>query len=122
MDRHGVSFPEALAAFSEFVGDDGAAVVSNGADRAAVVSNGADRAALDENCALHGMTCPIDAARFVDIRPRLARLLGLATPEVISAKLPSLFRLPGRRKEHDALADALAIAQALRHLRETGRL
>ena len=31
VDRHGVSFPEALAAFSEFVGDDGAAVVSNDA-------------------------------------------------------------------------------------------
>ena len=112
VDRHGVSFPEALAAFSEFVGDDGAAVVSNGADHGA----------LDENCALHGIACPIDADRFVDIRPRLARLLGLATPEVISAKLPSLFRLPGRRKEHDALADARAIAQALRHLRQTGRL
>ena len=112
VDRHGVSFPEALAAFSEFVGDDGAAVVSNGTDHAA----------LDENCALHGIACPIDADRFVDIRPRLARLLGLATPEVISAKLPSLLRLPGRRKEHDALADALAIAQALRHLRQTGRL
>ena len=112
VDRHGVSFPEALAAFSEFVGDDGAAVVSNGTDDAA----------LDENCDLHGIACPIDADRFVDIRPRLARLLGLATPEVISAKLPSLLRLPGRRKEHDALADALAIAQALRHLRQTGRL
>ncbi|MFQ5619525.1 MAG: exonuclease domain-containing protein [Rhodospirillales bacterium] len=112
VDRHGVSFPEALAAFSEFVGEDGGAVVSNGADQAA----------LDENCVLHGIACPIDADRFVDIRPRLARLLGLATPQVISAKLPSLLRLPGRRKEHDALADALAIAQALRHLRETGRL
>ncbi len=112
VDRHGVSFPEALAAFSEFVGD----------GAAAVVSNGADHAALDENCALHGIACPIDADRFVDIRPRLARLLGLATPEVISAKLPSLLRLPSRRKEHDALADALAIAQALRHLRQTGRL
>ncbi len=112
VDRHGVSFPEALAAFSVFVGDDGAAVVSNGTDHAA----------LDENCALHGIACPIDADRFVDIRPRLARLLGLTTPEVISAKLPSLLRLPGRRKEHDALADARAIAQALRHLRQTGRL
>ena len=112
VDRHGVSFPEALAAFSEFVGDgDGA-----------VVSNGADHATLDENCALHGIACPIDADRFVDIRPRLARLLGLPTPGVIGATLPSLLRLPGRRKEHDALADALAIAQALRHLRETGRL
>lgn len=112
VDRHGVSFPEALAAFSEFVGDDGAAVVSNGADHTA----------LDENCALHDIACPIDAARFLDIRPRFARLLGLATPEVISAKLPSLFRLPSRRREHDALADSLAIVQALRHLRETGRL
>ncbi len=63
VDRHGVSFPEALAAFSEFVGD----------GAAAVVSNGADHAALDENCALHGIACPIDADRFVNIRPRLAR-------------------------------------------------
>ena len=112
MDRHGVSFPKGLAAFSEFVGGDGAAIVANGADHAA----------LDENCALHGIACPIDAARFVDTRPRLARLLGLATPEVIGARLPSPFRPPGRHKEHDARADALAIAQALRHLRQTGRI
>lgn len=112
VDRHGIPFPEALAAFSDFVGD----------DSAAIISNGTDGEALGENCVLHGIACPIDADKFINIRPHLARLLGLDTPEVISAKLPSLLRLPSQRKEHDALADALAITQALRHLRQTGRL
>jgi inhibitor of KinA sporulation pathway (predicted exonuclease) len=104
VDAEGIPFPEALARFADFAGD----------DAGAFWSNGPDGDVLAENCRLHGIIPSVPLERFQNVRPFLASWLRKDEAEIDSHRLPELcgFSTPGR--PHDALGDARAVAEALR--------
>jgi inhibitor of KinA sporulation pathway (predicted exonuclease) len=109
VDAEGVAFAEALDAFATFAGS------------APLWSNGPDGDVLQENCRLLGVDdCPIDRDRFRNVRALLAEGLGRDPDEVNSFRLPELFGFRSTGTAHDALADARAIAGALRVLAARG--
>ena len=111
VDRDGVPFADALAAFAAFIGA-----------AADIASNGNDSEIVIENCGLSGIPVPACFGRSIDLHADLSRLVGVAEKSFFSAHLPELLGLPAEGAAHDALADARAIAAALRHLHAAGRL
>jgi inhibitor of KinA sporulation pathway (predicted exonuclease) len=113
VDAHGLAFPDALARFDAFIGD----------GDAPVCCNGGDSEVLGDNAGWHGIPTSRHAARMIDIRRHLARLLGVGDRLFYStdvAELAGGTAEAGQR--HDALADARAIAAGLRLLIADGRL
>lgn len=102
LDRDGVSFPEMLDAFTSFC--DGAGPI---------LANGTDEDVLIENCALNHLPPP--GLAFIDISPWLGAALGVQG-HVVSGTLTGRLDLPAVGRAHDGLADARAIAAALRFL------
>jgi len=108
VDRSGEEFNRVLADFAAFAGE-----------TAPLISNGADGAVVLENCRLLGLTCPIPPARFQDIGPSLAAVLG-CRGHVTSGDLPRLVAGVPALPAHDALADARMITAAVRRLTADG--
>ncbi len=106
VDTKGVTFPEALQAFKRFVAGCGA------------FSNGGDDLWLAANCTLHGLANPFQPADLVNIGPYLGQVLD-GSSHVDSNELPTLVGSINPGRSHDALADARAIATAVRHLLAT---
>ena len=84
-----------------------------------LVANGDDGAVVAENCELTAIPAPLAPDRFVCIHDMLMEALGTSA-KLTSSELPALVgeTMPGRA--HTALADARAIALALRSLRRRG--
>lgn len=106
LDAEGAGYGAVLEAFMAFVG----------ADTLAVLSNGLDGVLIAENCEMTGVPCPIPADRFINLRRPLAEALNVDITEVISSRLLGLIGLSMEHREHDALDDARAIAETVRHL------
>ena len=106
VDAEGLSFPEAVAGFRDFIGDDSPTVYSFGGDEKHIYLN----------CGLHRLSCPIGMRLFRDIMVLFQLGLGAGPEPLYISQLPQLlgFEAPGRN--HDALNDARCIAEALRVL------
>lgn len=103
----GRSLAEALAAFRDFAGD-----------ATAVWSNGGDHAVIAANLALVGLPAALDLP-FGDLAPFFRRVFR-SERHVTTSTLPERLGLPPAGRSHDALADARALAAALRHLAARG--
>lgn len=104
----GVTLEAALAEFASFAGS------------AAILSNGSDVEVVTESCGLTNIGSPLPEARWVDIGLAIGVFVGRR--RVASADIPALLGLPAPGPAHDAVADARAIAAALRHLRTQGKI
>ena len=102
VDRDGVPFTEGLIDFLDFC---------NGA--AALCCNGWDHRVIEENCNLAGIPYPLDEARVRNVQPILKRAID-APSWITSSDLPRLLGLETDGPAHQGLADARAIAAALR--------
>lgn len=111
LDRRGVDFSSALAAFMAFCRPD-----------TPLMMNGKDAQILCENCMLEGIDIPFPRTRASNLRPLLIQATGLPHETLISSELPRLLSLPPQPEKHTGLDDARAIVAALRHLRSLGRL
>ncbi len=89
---------------------------------APLLSNGDDGDVIAESCGLQGIVVPLARDRFVDMHGAIARALGRPPDTFVSAGLPEILGLASTGRAHTGLADARAIAAALRHLRAHGRL
>jgi len=113
IDREGVNFEQAMDDFRTFVGDTSTIVGAFGGD-AEVIS---------ENCAINRCAMALIPAQMVDLRPFIVRALGIEGQPVSSGELPRRLGYPSTGHAHDGLADARAIAIALRHIKpESGAL
>ena len=104
VDGHGRPFADAMAAFTAFC-----------SDPAGVFFNGADNLVLHANCGLHRMACTIPDHAFVNLRPLIAAELGIREP-FVSSDLPRFLGHSSVGPAHQGLADARAVALALRAL------
>lgn len=109
VDRDGVPFADALAAFAAFVG--------TGTPQLAC--HGTDAQVIAENCGWHALAVPAAIPATVNIHPLMCRLHG---GEAMSGELPARFGLAGDEPAHDALGDARSLALVVRHLAGQGRL
>jgi inhibitor of KinA sporulation pathway (predicted exonuclease) len=102
VDRDGIDIEPAIARLAAF---------AQGV--ACLLSNGRDGERLKANAALVGLGDPLADMRFGNLSHHFRRAAG-SEAHVISADLPRTFGfdMPGRG--HDGLADARAIAEALR--------
>lgn len=107
LETEGMDIEAALDVLQAFAGPD-----------LPMLSNGADAAVLAENCRLAGLTYPFDN-RTIDVHDELRAASG--RDHLFSADLPDLFGLEVTGRGHDALADARAVAGALRKVRLGGR-
>jgi len=107
----GVAYAEALAAFADFV-----------AGCSLVGSFGDDAHVLRETGRLNGLADDALPAGLSDIRPLVERRLPAAPDTLSSSELPAQLGVANPGQPHDALADARAVALALRELRRQGRV
>lgn len=105
LDREGMDIAEALERAAAFVAGD------------EVYSNGRDAQILAENCALYGIKFPFENNRFVNLRPIIAEAVGLPPTDIVSGDLPEILGFDANGRRHDAVADARAVAGAVRLLR-----
>lgn len=110
MRAEGVSLETALAEFEVFVGG------------RPLWCNGADATVLHDNCTLQGFPCPVVTERIGNLRPLLARAIGLPASRLVSGELPALLGIDPARDKHTGAGDAIAIARALAALRKRGIL
>lgn len=112
VDRDGRAFPEVLGDFGAFLEATGPALAA---------CNGIDGEIIAENCGWHGLDVPDSCLGTLNLSRLLSGLLG-EDGHVSSGSLPARLGLANEGPAHDALADARAIAAALRHFRALGRL
>jgi len=110
IDREGVELTVALARL--------AALAS---DAFALVSNGRDQDCILRNVALIGIGNPLAAMRFLDLGPHFRHSAGREA-HVVSSTLPEVFGFAPSGRIHDGLADARAVAEALRRTLPRGGL
>jgi inhibitor of KinA sporulation pathway (predicted exonuclease) len=108
--RDGRLFPEAWNGFCRFC-----------AGASQLWCMGRDGEVLRENFLLNKMEAQMPAPCY-DIRPSLARVMGIAEEEVVSSRLPELAGLDPDGRAHQALDDARAVLKALDHLVRQGKL
>jgi len=106
LDETAFDFAEALEVFLSFC--DGAR---------AILSYSGDPEVLAENCSLNSLGA-LDLTRFGELDSILSIRAGAEFGNTSSFELPSLVGLEPEGHEHDAMDDSLAIARALRVLRE----
>lgn len=104
--REGLDFAAALARFSGFAEGAGG-----------LLANGDDEDVLRENCRLCGLAWPFADGFCRNLAPVLQAAAGGAR-HIVSSRLPEIFRLAPAGRAHDGLADARAIAAALRVIQE----
>jgi inhibitor of KinA sporulation pathway (predicted exonuclease) len=110
IDTEGIDLGEALSRLAGLV-----------ADADVLASNGADVDYIHRNVALAEIENPLADMRFVNLSPHFCRAAGREA-HIVSATLPDVFAfsMPGRT--HDGLADARAVAEALRRTLPRGGL
>lgn len=108
VDREGVDIAEALSRLADF---------ARGARM--LLCNGADDDWLRQNARLAGIADPLATAAFGRLSRHFRRVVA-RDRHVVSSDLPQIFgfAMPGRA--HDGLADARAIAEALRRTMPEG--
>lgn len=106
LGREGVDFAPALARFAGF------AEGSHG-----LFANGVDEEVLKENCLLCGLAWPFAAGACGNLSGVLSAAAG-RNGHIVSSSLPEIFGQPAAGRAHDGLADARAIAGALRRIQE----
>lgn len=103
IDQHGLTFQEALNRFRKF-----------SPSEAILISNGPDWHHLDRNCLINKRVNPFPRKKFLNLRPYLSEKLGLPKTD---EKLHShqLYKVSNGElgNAHDALSDALAVANAI---------
>ncbi|MBM3545750.1 MAG: exonuclease domain-containing protein [Alphaproteobacteria bacterium] len=102
IDGEGIDLGDALARL---------AALADGAH--ALCCNGGDAQWIDRNVTLAGIANPLAGALFVNVSPHFRRATGRGT-HVVSSSLPEVFGFSDTGRAHDGLADARAIAEALR--------
>lgn len=108
VDRDGIDVAEALSEFATF---------ASGAR--AVLTNGRDHEIIARNVALHGIANPMAGATFASVSAHFRHAAGRST-HVVSSTLPEVFGFELSGRAHDGLADARAIAEALRRTTSRG--
>jgi inhibitor of KinA sporulation pathway (predicted exonuclease) len=111
LDREGRPFARVIAEFADFVGDS-----------PVVAANGDDARCLVENCGWRGVEMPIAEERTLNLRPLFMAHLNLPRAATVSSELPGLLGLSMEGTAHTGLADARAIALALRVMWRDGLL
>lgn len=108
IDRDGVSLGAGLAQLAAFAADTGA-----------LACNGGDEAWIRRNVELAGIENPLAAMTFANLSGHFRHAAG-SGGHIVSSTLSDVFgfALPGRA--HDGLADARAIAEALRRTMPCG--
>jgi inhibitor of KinA sporulation pathway (predicted exonuclease) len=109
--REGRPFAEVIADFAAFANDS-----------PIIAANGDDARCLIENCGWRGVDMPIAEDRTLNLRPLFMAHLDLPRAATVSSDLPGLFGLTMEGTAHTGLADARAIAMALRVLWREGGL
>lgn len=109
VDRHGVSFSQALASFQAFIGDAPVTLACHGLDGEIVL----------ENCGWHGIEGPSLFGECYNLRPLIEDVSGVSAS---ASELPDCFGLDTVEAAHDALGDARALAVVLRYLIAEGRI
>lgn len=110
IDGEGVDLEAALKRLAELAGGS-----------RALLSNGRDEDWILRNVALVGIANPLAAMRFLDLGPHFRRAAARET-HVVSSTLPTLFGFSSPGRTHDGLADARAVAEALRRTLPRGGL
>lgn len=100
----------ACRAFAQFAGF---------AEGALIASNGPDHDVIAETCRLQDIADPLEGRDWLDLAPAFEDVFGR---RVVSAALPEAAGEAAAGRAHDAIADARAVAAALRRLRRDGRL
>lgn len=111
IDRHGVTFSEALEAFVQFVP----------CDARSLVCYGRDGAVLEINKSLNDILEHIDLPPEIDFN-RLLLSEGIIQRATVSSQLPKLLGLDFSGAAHNALDDARALACVMRELRRQDRI
>ncbi len=106
IEREGMDFADAFARFGRF---------AEGAR--GLLANGSDEAVLRENCRLYRLAWPFPEGFCRNVSRVLALAAGRAD-HVVSSSLPEVFGSPAPGRAHDGLADACAIAAALRLIQQ----
>ena len=103
IDNLGVSFPVALRSFFEFAPED-----------AQLCVNGDDWTFLESNCRMHSIDNPFREGRIINVRPYIARQLGLdeGNNDLHSHRLARIINTLNS-EPYNALVEARSIAQAL---------
>ena len=109
VDARGVDFTTAQAQLAHFA--DGGLLL---------YANGEDAEVLAENCRLANVPPAIARDRFRNVRSQIASMAGQS--EINSCDLPAQFGFAIAGRDHDALADARAVAAAMRLARQRGLL
>ena len=109
LERAGQPFGQVIADFAELVGDTGI-----------IAANGNDVGCLIENCGWRGVSMSICEGRTVNLRPLFMAFLDLPVDQTVSSDLPARFGREMEGAAHTGLADARAIALALREARRDG--
>ncbi|MBU0707860.1 exonuclease domain-containing protein [Patescibacteria group bacterium] len=109
VDATGVSFPEALQRFGEWMGSD--YLYSWGG------TFPGDEGFLQANCELLGITFPFEPSRFHDMR-EVFRRAGVAPEGYSSSTIQTALGLPKPVVAHSALGDVRTILAALRELQK----
>ena len=110
VDREGVDIAEALARLAAFA--DGARLL---------LANGSDADYVRINIDLAGIDDPLAGQRFASTSRHFQRASGRGR-HVVSSTLPEVFGFAPPGRAHDGLADARAIAEALRRTLPPGGL
>ena len=105
VDASGCDFADALTAFSKFVEGE-----------CLIFSNGGDEEVLLENCALYGLSFPLDPQRFRNCHEALICRTGLPSEQLVSSRLPDLLGISSGGSAHTAIGDARSLARALYQL------
>lgn len=108
IDRDGIDIAEALAQFADF-----------SAGARAMLTNGRDHDIIARNVALSGIANPLASMTFASVSGHFRHAAHRST-HVVSSTLPAVFGFETSGRAHDGLADARAIAEALRRTMPCG--
>lgn len=110
VDREGLTFPDAMDRFTEFLTQHATVAYSNGRDEAILL----------ENLAFHDLPPQLPNIAFFDIQPWFQAALDEESEFIPSHQFLTAAKLPNQAAAHDAVNDARTIASAIRHLRLEG--
>lgn len=111
LEREGMGFAPAMAAFYEFAQQ----------GQLPCYAWGTDKQVLEENCQLHNTCLPIFAKGLLDLR-QLTREWGIEHNNIESGHLAQWVGLPLAGRAHDAFHDIRSILVALNHWLSCGQI
>ena len=111
VERDGVSLPILFQELADF-----------GSGCSLFMANGDDQDVLETSAGLQGVSLPMEADRFMNLRPLLRQVFQGVPGKLTTGLLPQRVGLPVTGTLHAALDDAVALARTLAELRRTGRI